>query len=150
MTVWSSRTFHATSARGGAVLTSGPTTTTIRDTTFQTNTAPKGASLAVTAASGLRISNTTIDEPTDESSSAVWTVASTVATCAENPCEAGRKCTFKSFSTFCDACGENEIGMDGVECTTCPSGTQPEDSHSRCLPCEPGQYSQIGLCIPCA
>ena len=62
----------------------------------------------------------------------------------------GSKCTFKDFSTFCEPCGDNEIGTDGIECTACPSGTQPDESHTQCLPCEPGQYSQIGLCIACA
>ena len=70
--------------------------------------------------------------------------------CAENPCEAGSKCTFRAFSTFCEPCGDNEIGTDGVSCSACSSGTQPDESHTQCLPCEPGQFSQIGLCIACA
>ncbi len=71
MATWTSYDFSVTSGEGGAVATSGPLAVTISDTAFRTNEAPQGASLAVTAATTLRITNTTIDEPTDESGSAV-------------------------------------------------------------------------------
>eukprot|EP01045_Picozoa_sp_COSAG04_P021668 COSAG04_NODE_2355_length_4284_cov_2.515173_1_plen_1336_part_01 len=148
--MWTSYEFRVSSGNGGAIVTSGPVPVVISDTAFRTNEAPKGASLSVTAATSLRITNTTIDQPADTSNSAVHTVASAVAMCTENPCDAGSKCTFKDFSTFCEPCGDNEIGTDGVECSACPSGTQPDESHTGCLPCEPGRYSQIGLCISCA
>ena len=112
---WSSYDFRVSSGNGGAILTAGPVPVSIGDSVFRANEAPKGASLSVTGASSLRITNTTIDDPVDESSSAVHTVAATVATCAENPCEAGSKCTFRDFSTFCEPCGDNEIGTDGVD-----------------------------------
>eukprot|EP01045_Picozoa_sp_COSAG04_P007883 COSAG04_NODE_422_length_14618_cov_11.903712_11_plen_1388_part_01 len=147
---WSSYEFRVSSGKGGAIVASGPLAVAIRDSIFRTNEAPKGASLSVTAASSLRITNTTIDEPVDESNTAVHTVASIVALCAENPCEAGSRCTFADFSTFCEPCGDNEIGGDGVQCSACPSGTQPDKSHTQCVPCEPGQYSQVGMCTPCA
>ena len=86
----------------------------ISDTAFHVNEAPKGAALSVVAAASVRITNTTIDEPVDELSSAVWTKAASVATCAEHPCEAGSQCTFTDSSTFCEACGENEFGADGI------------------------------------
>ena len=116
MAMWTSYGFRVISGKGGAVATSGPLAVAIRDTVFRTNAAPKGASLSFTASSSLRITNTTIDEPAHQLSSAVHTVASAVATCAENPCEAGSKCTFKDFSTFCEPCGDNEMGTDGVWC----------------------------------
>eukprot|EP01045_Picozoa_sp_COSAG04_P011836 COSAG04_NODE_775_length_10405_cov_20.166214_6_plen_1349_part_00 len=147
--MWSCYNFSASTGNGGAIATAGPAPVAISDTVFRTNAAPKGASLSVTAATSLRITNTTIDEPEDDSSSAVWTIASAVAMCAENPCEAGSKCTFKDFSTFCETCSDNEIGTDGVECSACTSGTQPDDSHTVCRPCAVGTFSTIGVCFDC-
>ena len=147
--MWSSQPFRVTSGQGGAISSSGPIAMVISDTTFRTNEAPKGAALSIAAASSVRITNTTIDEPEDESSSAVWTKAASVAACAENPCEPGLQCTFLDSSTFCEPCGENEFGVDGISCDACQPGTQPDDAHTQCNPCEPGQYSQIGICIFC-
>ena len=150
MAMWSSYDFSATSGKGGSIATTGPLAVTISDTAFRTNEAPKGASLSVTAATSLHITNTTIDEPADESSSAVWTVASSVATCAENPCEPGSRCTFKDFSTFCEACAQNEHSVDGLSCDACQPGTQPDESHTQCQPCAVGKKSTIGICDDCA
>eukprot|EP01045_Picozoa_sp_COSAG04_P000517 COSAG04_NODE_12_length_42844_cov_6.769213_21_plen_1150_part_00 len=147
--MWSTSEFQVSSGQGGAISSSGPIAMLISDSTFRANEAPKGAALSVAAASSVRITNTTIDTPADESSSAVWTKAASVATCAENPCEAGSQCTFVDSSTFCEPCAENEFGVDGISCDACRPGTQPDDAHIQCDPCEPGQYSQIGVCIFC-
>ena len=147
--MWTSYEFGVSARQGGAIATSGPLVVTISDSAFRANVAPKGASLSVTAATALRISNTTIDDPTNATYSAVSTVASDIDRCVDNPCGAGSKCTFRDFSTFCDACGENEVGDDGVSCTACLPGSQPDQSHTQCVPCAPGQYSEIGVCLPC-
>ena len=149
MATWSSYEFRVSSGKGGAITTSGPLAASIRDSAFRNNDAPKGASLSVTAAASFRITNTTIDEPADDSTTAVSTVASAVAACEDNPCDAGSKCTFKGFSTFCEGCGNNEFGEDGISCSACQPGTQPDESLTQCLPCEPGQYSQVGICTFC-
>eukprot|EP01045_Picozoa_sp_COSAG04_P030341 COSAG04_NODE_5241_length_1689_cov_1.572327_1_plen_497_part_10 len=147
--MWSPSEFRVSSGQGGAVSSSGPVAMVITDTTFRTNDAPKGAALSIAAATSVRITNTSIDEPEDESSSAVWLKAASVATCTDNPCEAGSQCTFTDFSTFCDPCAENEFSVDGLSCDVCQPGTQPNSAHTRCEPCGPGQYSQIGICIFC-
>ena len=95
--MWSSREFQVSSGQGGAIRSSGPIAMDITDTVFRTNEAPKGATLSIAAATSVRITNTTIDVPADESSSAVWTKAASVATCVENPCEAGSQCRPSSF-----------------------------------------------------
>ena len=149
MAMWTSYDFRVTSGQGAGVATSGPLAVTISDTAFRANEAPKGASLSVTAATTLRITNTTIDEPVDESSTAVWTVASSVAMCGDNPCEPGSQCTFKDFSTFCEGCGENEYGENGIACDACRPGTQPDDSNTQCLPCEPGSITNVSGASTC-
>ena len=147
--MWASNQFRVSAGRGGAISTSGRATISIVDSSFSGNDAPQGASLSITAATSTRITNTTIDQPADDSSSAVRTIASSVDTCVENPCDAGSQCTYRSFSTFCEPCGENEYGEDGISCDACLPGTRPDELHARCLPCSPGQYSQIGICIFC-
>eukprot|EP01045_Picozoa_sp_COSAG04_P010945 COSAG04_NODE_689_length_11142_cov_6.664041_4_plen_1132_part_00 len=149
MATWSSFDFRVSSGKGGGAATVGPLEVIISDTIFRTNDAPKGASLSITAATSLSITNTTIDVPVGDATTAVWTVASTVGRCTENPCEPGSQCTFKDFSTFCEPCGENEFSVDGISCDACQPGTQPNDAHTQCDPCGPGQYSQIGICIFC-
>eukprot|EP01045_Picozoa_sp_COSAG04_P005276 COSAG04_NODE_242_length_19007_cov_3.089433_8_plen_1575_part_00 len=147
--LWSSNEFRVSSGAGGGVRTAGPIDVIICDSVLRNNEAPRGASLSITGASSLRITNTTIDEPSADSSSAVWTVASDVAICTENPCKPGSQCTFLDFSTFCEPCGENEFGADGISCDACQPGTQPNGAHTQCDPCGPGQFSQIGICIFC-
>eukprot|EP01045_Picozoa_sp_COSAG04_P013493 COSAG04_NODE_960_length_9157_cov_6.389269_6_plen_765_part_00 len=146
---WSSYDFRVSSGKGGAAATTGPLSVTIRDSVLANNEAPLGASLSVTAATTLRITNTTIDEPVDNLSIAVRTRATAVAPCTDNPCEPGSQCTFRDFSTFCKACAENEIGVDGVSCDACLPGTQPNGARSQCEPCAPDQYSQVGICLAC-
>jgi hypothetical protein len=69
--------------------------------------------------------------------------------CAANSCDPGESCSFRMHSTFCDRCASNEIGSDGVACTACPGGTEPNAVHTACVPCPPGKESKIGLCTTC-
>ena len=150
MAMWSSYDFSVTSGQGGSIATSGPLAVTISDTTFHANEAPKGSSLSISSADSLRISNSSIDSPPGgELSGAVWLVGATIADCNQNPCGLGQRCSFSNFSTFCDTCGPNEIGIDGITCSACEPGTQPDAAQTSCLPCPLGQYSTIGQCQPC-
>eukprot|EP01045_Picozoa_sp_COSAG04_P008546 COSAG04_NODE_476_length_13722_cov_16.614707_1_plen_903_part_10 len=147
--MWSSRTFQVSSATGGAATIVGGLSVDISDTVFRANEAPKGASLAITAAARVRITNTSIDVPADVSSTAVQAIAASIDTCFENSCSIGSQCSFREYSTFCETCAHNEIGADGILCVACQSGTQPDDLHAQCLPCPPGQHSVIGICLYC-
>jgi hypothetical protein len=69
--------------------------------------------------------------------------------CVANPCDQGEACSFRTHSTFCDRCASNEIGPDGVACTACPGGTEPNAAQTACMPCPPGKESKIGLCTTC-
>jgi hypothetical protein len=69
--------------------------------------------------------------------------------CETNPCHVGESCSFRTHSTFCDRCASNEIGPDGVACTACSGGTEPDAAQNTCVPCPPGKESKIGLCTTC-
>eukprot|EP01045_Picozoa_sp_COSAG04_P035901 COSAG04_NODE_8496_length_966_cov_1.136101_1_plen_322_part_11 len=127
---WAGAEFRASTGQAGAVEISGPVAVSISDSDFRANEAPKASALSITAAGSVQITNTTIVAPDDDPSSVVERTAATIASCAENPCDAGSKCRFRDFSTFCEPCAENEVSVDGVECTTCPPGTQPDDPHT--------------------
>jgi hypothetical protein len=69
--------------------------------------------------------------------------------CEANPCHVGESCSFHTHSTFCNRCARNEIGPDGVTCTACPAGTEPDILQTACMACPPGKESKIGLCTTC-
>eukprot|EP01045_Picozoa_sp_COSAG04_P002347 COSAG04_NODE_85_length_27560_cov_8.621245_6_plen_838_part_00 len=146
---WSSTQFRVSNDKGGAISASGLNHVHIRDTQFQVNEADRGASISFASTLTARITNTTIDEPVDPWSTAVQVFGMAVETCFENPCDVGFMCSFKASSTFCDACGPNEIGTDGISCVACRPGTQPDASQTQCVDCGPGQFSTIGICLPC-
>ena len=146
---WSSTPFRVSTGRGGAVAASGSNHIAIRDSVFRANEAPRGATLRISSTLSARIANTSIDEPADEWSSAVSALGASVATCFDNPCGTGSRCTFRDHSTICEACGPNEIGLDGISCYACPPGTQPDALQAQCMPCASGQYSTIGVCTQC-
>ena len=147
---WSSTPFRVSTGRGGAVAASGSNHVVIRDSVFSENEAPRGATLRISSTLSARITNSSIDEPTDVQSSAVSQFGAAVATCHDNPCPTGSKCTFQDHSTFCDRCGPNEISADGIVCDACPPGTQPNNDQTQCMQCESGRASTIGICTFCA
>jgi hypothetical protein len=121
----------------------------IRDSVFRANEAPRGAALRISSTLSVRITNTTIDEPPDEWSSAISAFGASIAICVDNPCGTGSRCIFSDHSTLCEPCGPNEIGLDGISCTQCRSGTQPNAGQTACELCEPGARSEIGICEDC-
>ena len=123
---------------------------TIRGSVFRANEAPRGASVRLGSTLTARIIGTTIDEPADVWSSAVSEFGAAVATCYDNPCPAGSKCTFRDHSTNCEPCGPNEISTDGISCEACPPGTQPNGDQTQCVQCASGRSSTIGVCTFCA
>eukprot|EP01045_Picozoa_sp_COSAG04_P005864 COSAG04_NODE_279_length_18210_cov_5.657225_1_plen_1569_part_10 len=147
--MWSSHDFEVRSGKGGAVATSGRIELAISDTVFRANEAVQGASLSITAASRVSITNTSINTAAESSSSAVRLVAAAVDDCNQNPCALGSRCTFKDHSTFCEVCRSNEFGADGISCDACPPGTHPDATQTDCLACPPGQHSTIGSCVSC-
>ena len=121
----------------------------IRDSEFRSNEAPGGATLYLGSTLTARTTNTTIDTPTDEGSSAVSAFGAAVETCLGNPCSPGSKCTFRDYSTFCEACDWDEVGADGMSCVRCGAGHQPNQANSECVPCEGNTFSGMGICKVC-
>ena len=91
------------------------------------------------------MTNSSIDDP----ETAVAMKFTTLQTCSTgNPCALGQMCRFQSHSTFCHACGINQIG-NGQTCTVCPPRTGPNADHTACLDCSAGKSSALGLCDQC-
>ena len=78
---WSSTPFRVSTGHGGAVAASGANHVTIRDSVFRANEAPRGATLRISSTLSARITNSSIDEPTDVQSSAVSEFGAVVAAC---------------------------------------------------------------------
>ena len=146
--MWSASRFRVASGTGGAILTNGPVAITVSDSVFQNNVAASGSCLSITAAERIRIAETTMMS-LDNITSPVRVVATTIDTCIGNPCAIGHKCLFRDNSVFCTPCATNEIGLDGIQCSACPPGTEPEETKTRCVPCRVGAFSKLGICQEC-
>ena len=142
---WIELDFTAAIGEGGAVATSGPLTLTVSDATFARNDAARGSFLMTISARMITITNTTIDG----GENAFFGRASSIDDCS-NQCMAGRGCSFRDFSAFCEPCSSNEHSPEGVDCLACPPGTGPTADQSACQTCGPTEYSTIGLCLDCS
>jgi hypothetical protein len=137
---------------------------------FQRNLAAEGSALMAFSERSVKVSNTSFDDPAHAFAGkavdvqvralehslqfTVWksrymTMFTVLQDCMGNPCDYGESCSFRTYSTFCDRCASNEIGPDGVACTACPGGTEPDVAQTACVPCPPGKESKIGLCTTC-
>eukprot|EP01043_Picozoa_sp_COSAG02_P029832 COSAG02_NODE_1874_length_10576_cov_8.410614_7_plen_1429_part_00 len=150
VSMWSSSDFFTSVGSGGAIDARGSVHVSISDSEFRNNDAPQGATLRITSTLSTTITNTSIDQPVNQWSGAISAVSAKIATCADNPCASGSSCTFADHSTHCEACGPNEIGVDGISCLACPPGSQPNDEKTECLQCESGRASTVGICMFCA
>eukprot|EP01048_Picozoa_sp_COSAG05_P002282 COSAG05_NODE_90_length_20140_cov_25.117060_1_plen_1190_part_00 len=69
--------------------------------------------------------------------------------CEQHNCDAGDQCTYTNYSRFCSACPPGTVGLDGVRCTVCPPGKEPNQNNTGCVPCTGNSYSLYGVCMPC-
>eukprot|EP01052_Picozoa_sp_SAG31_P021169 SAG31_NODE_1623_length_7720_cov_6.277785_1_plen_1725_part_10 len=121
-------------------------TVSLIDSTFRNNMALDGLSLYAQAGAQLHVFNTTF-EPDPNAVSTALDIDP--FGCAAWPCPQGQRCSFVHFSVSCHDCGPNEIG-DGVECTACAPGSEPNDNKTSCDACSGGKVSTFGICIDCA
>jgi hypothetical protein len=156
VTFWRKIEFDVPFGDGGAVASAGRgATISITDTTFADNSADVGGAIHVVGADSLLIKDSQ-QGPRD-------TVESTVppAECGPGMCDLGQQCTTSGAGASGFICSEpcaiNAFG-NGYNCEECGPGTQPgcageacevSGPPTGCIPCGPGEISQIGFCTPC-
>ena len=155
MSYWSYTDFEVPYGVGGAVNAATGGAVIIRDSRFDMNYAGTGAAVSVVNAE-VEITTTSFAMSTgsrapDYTSEQdhVDVAAARLLTCETMPCGMGEQCRFDGVSRFCAPCGVNEIG-DGIVCSSCQPGTEPDEDHINCMPCPSGQYSVLGICQNCA
>jgi hypothetical protein len=146
---WSYSDFIVPYGEGGAIACSGAGTITVQNTSFLDNGAGEGAALYSVGAQTVDASHTDFGSLQAESGdqSLVYLTGQMVE-CDAMSCASGQQCTFRQHSRFCGDCEANQVG-DGITCTQCRSGTQPNADQTSCEPCEPGARSEIGICQDC-
>eukprot|EP01047_Picozoa_sp_COSAG01_P057113 COSAG01_NODE_6564_length_3607_cov_1.225200_1_plen_793_part_10 len=72
------------------------------------------------------------------------------AGCEEYPCAAGQECIYRNYSLSCASCATGLVGLDGLRCTQCLPGQQPNLDRTQCVKCIGATYSQFGVqCVSC-
>jgi predicted outer membrane repeat protein len=148
---WIEIPMHVGVGEGGAIMTEDRCTLRLTNMQFAQNFASQGSSLSSVAALSVNIRNTSYAAMAGDMSTVVHTSGgSIIGNCYENPCKTGSKCTFPSpyYSTFCEVCEPNEVG-NGVSCTACIGGKEPNGVQTECVPCPAGKQSLIGQCTTC-
>lgn len=142
---------------GGGINVQAAAEVLIADSIFTNNIAGKGTAVSVASADRLTVTNTTYVEAdvdgTGETGPGPKTVyvknPLTQDECSAAPCRPGFSCEFSMFSLRCDPCEFNQIGTDGIRCTQCTPGTEPNADNTECIPCENGKRSSRGFCEDC-
>jgi hypothetical protein len=153
-TYWSFTEFEVPYGTGGAMIAASAGRASIRDSTFQDNYAGFGASIHAVNLE-LEVTNTTFEmSPGREAQFAAEAdhldiQEATLLTCETMACPTGMQCHMVGNAVrMCDPCPINAEG-DGLACTQCRSGKQPNADQTGCEPCEPGARSEIGICQDC-
>ena len=75
----------------------------------------------------------------------------TLSDCNTFPCQLGFSCDYKRHSLHCVPCAEGQVGLDGITCSLCQPGEQPNAARSACEPCSNSTHSRFGFkCIKCS
>ena len=72
-----------------------------------------------------------------------------LAGCAQFPCKPGYRCSYERYSLQCTACPQHRVGRTGLTCDNCGPGTGPTLDQHHCQTCDPGRYSDVGVCQEC-
>lgn len=73
-----------------------------------------------------------------------------LAGCTEHPCQPGFSCSYEMYSLACTPCPETQISSDGLQCSFCGPGKQPNENSTSCVPCSGmNEYSAHGVCHAC-
>ena len=156
-TLWSYTDFEVPYGVGGGINVQAAQKILIEDTIFTNNVAGKGTAVGVAAAEQVTMKNVTYVEADLEGTGGTGPTAKTVALtnpltqdiCTDTPCELGFSCDFSLFSLRCDPCAFNEISDDGISCSQCGPGTEPNADKTECIQCQNGRRSSLGFCEDC-
>ena len=124
--------------QGGSLASVGTGPVEVHSNQFVDNIAGVGSSVFIVSAASVSISNTTFNSEIKSVKQVQFYGAVQEMDCqTPGACDAGHRCIFSADSRFCEPCSQNEWG-DGVNCISCPPGTQPSADHSECMPCSMG------------
>eukprot|EP01049_Picozoa_sp_SAG25_P001092 SAG25_NODE_43_length_19261_cov_111.931218_9_plen_1166_part_00 len=145
-------TFRATRAQthgGGAIYAAKCPTVTISGSRFDGCIAEDekgGTALFLVGCSQILISDSSFT-PFDQIKTVYFDTSwlSTVGGCSEHPCATGYSCTYTQYSRNCTACPPSTVGTDGLACTFCAPGKEPNQARNGCVLCGPGMYSSFGI-----
>lgn len=124
---------------------------------FRNNVAGTGTAIGVANAERLTVTNTTYVEADVDGTGETVPGPRTISVnypltqdeCSAAPCRLGFSCEFSMLSIQCTPCAFNEIGANGIRCTQCSPGTEPNANNTECIPCESGKRSSLGFCEYC-
>ena len=146
-TFWSYTDIEVPQGSGGAIATTGSAHVTVTGSEFSANAAGYGDALSVSGSESFQVKNTQFQ---DVNSDTISTEGVAAYDCDRFPCEPGERCSVSQLSLSCEACPPGETGSNGVTCTPCGLGTEPNADKTECVQCADGRYSSSGICTPCA
>jgi predicted outer membrane repeat protein len=106
-----------------------------------------GAALHIDQPQEVMVLNTTFDPFVD--GALVVFIGGRLAGCDEHPCNPGHSCSYSKYSLACTVCPETQMSTDGLQCSRCAAGEQPNDNQTGCVPCEGNAFSTSGHCEVC-
>eukprot|EP01043_Picozoa_sp_COSAG02_P074241 COSAG02_NODE_14777_length_1237_cov_1.283831_1_plen_357_part_10 len=133
---------------GGAIHADHRTSIDIQHSSFVGNSAPAGGDhIFANVPVRFFVFNTTFDPFVRASAESVS--LNVLAGCEQYSCSRGFGCTYTNYSLACSICPSGLIAPDGIRCTPCPAGTQPNAAKIDCVRCTNNQYSTYGVCDDC-
>eukprot|EP01047_Picozoa_sp_COSAG01_P019293 COSAG01_NODE_1068_length_11878_cov_45.012395_4_plen_1116_part_00 len=101
-------------------------------------------------AAQLKIVGTTFTPISNSPPGTSVSISNSPTGCDLYPCAAGEECAHHNYSLFCSSCASGLVGRDGLRCTQCPPGEQPNANRTQCAKCVGFTYSQFGVrCVSC-
>jgi predicted outer membrane repeat protein len=138
-----------TGASGGAVGTAIGSSVTISLSGFASNSATdgSGAHLYLDGPESFAIRDVPFTPFVPGSSSVS---ASGLGSCEIHPCPLGHGCSYTNYSLACAPCASGTVGVDGIRCSLCQPGEEPNANQTQCKPCSGATISQFGVeCVQC-
>lgn len=137
---------NSVSHQFGGDISAEMSTLTIEDCAFFDGSAPGvGASLYLNRLSSIKILHSTFSPMVDSGDQQTVFIAGRLGGCNEHPCSPGQQCSYLNYSLACQPCDETTQSSEGLQCTSCEAGTQPNLDRTGCEPCSGNEYSAFGM-----